>query len=178
MTDAPEKSKQELRAELAANEARLKALRPWYRKKRVIILGALVGLVVIAAVGSSSKDAEDTTVAVAAATGDVEGFVGASDAPKAGKADEADDVSATGPCELSEFGLAEMPITIVNNSSKTSTYYIEGVVERDGVKVGDMSAASANVAPGQTALDKLVAISVEGEGPVTCRIVDVNRMAS
>lgn len=83
MTDEPGKSKAELRADMAANEARAKALRPWYRKKRVIILGALVGLVVIAAVGSSSKDAADSTVAVAAATGDAEGFIGATDAPPA-----------------------------------------------------------------------------------------------
>ena len=166
MTDVPEKV--ELRAELAANEARVKASRrPWYRRKTSVVGFFVVGIVGLMVAGSLSKkdDGYDPTFAEAAAA-DPDAFD-----------DEMDDVTPTMACLLSEFGTVTQNLVIVNNSSKLSTYFIEGVIERGDVKVGDLFASSSNVAPGQTALEVATG-SVEGEGRVTCRIVDVSRMAS
>lgn len=91
---------------------------------------------------------------------------------------EAADVTP-GACRGSEFGMAELELSVTNSSSKASDYLIEGVIElSDGTKVGDLFGLVENVAPGQTARDTLVG-TVEGDGSgITCRIVRVDRTAS
>lgn len=93
-------------------------------------------------------------------------------------AKEAADLTV-GVCRASEFGTAELELTVTNSSSKASDYMIEGVIElSDGTKVGDLYGFVTNVAPGQTGRDTLVG-TVEGDGSgITCRIVRVDRSAS
>ena len=64
--DQPNKSKQEIKADLKAAKAREKAMRPWFKKKRFVV----PIVIVILAVGSSmaSKDSKSTTSSDSTAT--------------------------------------------------------------------------------------------------------------
>jgi hypothetical protein len=190
MSESTGKTAAELRAdlaaELAANEARARVARPWYRRKLSVVGFFVAGIVALAVVNSmSSKETDDATAVASSAanTVNLESAVGESFPavgavlPPDGEADEADDVTPTMACLVSEFGIVEQKLVIVNNSSKPSSYFIEGVIERGDVKVGDLFASTSNVAPGQKALETATG-SVDGDGPVTCRIVDVERLAS
>ena len=60
--------RREMRAEAAAEKARLKAMRPWYRKKRFILPIAFLALVVVLALAAGGDDTRDRV-----ATGSGEG---------------------------------------------------------------------------------------------------------
>jgi hypothetical protein len=90
---------------------------------------------------------------------------------------EVADVVPTGSCEKDEVGFIKWPLTITNSSSKMSSYSVAGVVEKDGVKVGDLNAYVPNVGAGQTAKDKLTSLD-SVEGSFTCRIVKVDRSSA
>ncbi|MDQ1499324.1 MAG: hypothetical protein QOI86_2664 [Actinomycetota bacterium] len=66
MTEAPRPTKGELKADLKAEKARAKALRPWYKKKKYIIPLAVVALIVAIKAtsgGSSGKSSQPGSVA-------------------------------------------------------------------------------------------------------------------
>ena len=175
MTDDEIKDEvREARAQLAAEKARAKALRPWYRKKRFIIPAVLVVLVGISAVAGSGDDAKKDSEADAA-TVTTEGVTSRLSANEEHR--PVDDVELVS-CAVGDFGVATAKLTVINHSSKRSSYTVEITFERGTVKVGDGSAFLTNVEPGQTAEDEAIG-SVSGDAAgVTCRVVNVERFAA
>ena len=162
------------RAELAAEKARAKAMRPWYRKKRFIIPAVLVVLVGVAAAagGSDSTKVSATADAPTVTTEGVTSRLSTNDEHR-----PVDDVELTS-CEIGDYGMATAKLSVINHSSKRSSYTVEITFERGTVKVGDGSAFLSNVEPGQTAEDEAIG-SISGDSAgVTCRVVNVERFAA
>lgn len=160
---------QEAKAEAAAAKARAKALRPWYRKKRTWFAAAIVVIIGASIAGGSSNDKK--TPAASAAPGIQSNSNNTSNPPAA-------DVTLS-ECVVDSVGFIDMPVTIINHSSKRSNYLIEfAVVDSAGVKVGDGVASSNNVDPGQTAKEKGVASVTDVSGAVTCKVTNVERYSN
>jgi len=98
-----------------------------------------------------------------------------------GERDEIDDITMT-RCGVGDFGnYGEVDITVVNNSSKPSTYFIEIRMEsKDGkTSYGTANAVVDNLGPGQTKQDKASALDeIPNPDDVRCLIASVSRMAS
>lgn len=155
------------RAEAKASKARAKSLRPWYKKKRVLIpLAILVLVVLIATLGGGASEDDG-----GGSGSQVQSLSGNKDNPPAADAEVTD-------CHVdSSVGSVEAVIEITNNSSKRSDYTIEVAFEDgSGTLVGNGYASASNVEPDQKARDVAVDFA-EGDG-ITCKITDVNRFAS
>lgn len=167
MSTDPKQARADARAEAAAAKARSKSMRPWYRKKRIIIPAVLVVVIVLISVSSSSSDDDK----------------GDSDKSKLSHSSnqtnppEAD--LTVNSCDVSEGGLVTADVQILNHSSKQSNYLVSiNVLDGDGTKVGEANAVVNHVDPGQTAVDGAVG-TVQGDpGAVTCKLVKVDRLAS
>ncbi|HEX2040578.1 MAG TPA: hypothetical protein VHF47_12710 [Acidimicrobiales bacterium] len=155
----------EARAEAAAEKARRKAMRPWYKKKRTWVLGILGVVVVVALAGGGGGDDDRS--------GDA-----ASEADSSSRNTEnppVQDVTVT-VCEPGQFG-PTVKVRITNHSSKRSNYLISANLENaNGDKVGEANGASNNVDAGQTAESDLLA-SASGEF-TRCVVKNVERFAS
>jgi hypothetical protein len=136
----------------------------------------LVLLIIIAAIASGGGEDDDpgsgsnTTEAPGDTEPEVDAGIGSSDATE--------DV-AISRCGLDEFGYAEAELTVTNNSSEPSDYFIEVAFESaDGsTRIGEGNAVVTALASGQSATE--VAGGFE-EGPegMTCRLLTVQRTAS
>jgi len=167
----------EAKADVKAEKARAKSLRPWWKKKRFMI--PLVLLVIgIAASASSSGGGSGTS-------GDGGGDSGSESATGAGNDlstnednPPEDDVEITS-CEKTVIDTVDVALRVTNNSSKESDYTISLTVEDSGgSKIGDGFASTSNVDPGQTANIEGVA-TLTGEGAdFTCSVEEVERFAS
>lgn len=138
---------QDSRAQAKAMKAHAKAMRPWYRKKRWWLLGAVVAIIGISVAASGGSDKTNT----ATTTGNA-GVTTTTVAKGLGSKDASADVhlGALGAPDVLKMRTATL--TITNNSSKRSDYYIELSAESaDGKTQYDTAAATAtNVEPGQT----------------------------
>jgi hypothetical protein len=151
-------------------KALAKASRPWYAKKRIWALG-VVGIIVIAAAAGSGGGSGGSGSTSTKQNG------GVSTLSNNGKNPPQADV-AMSKCSNGEYGLADVEVTITNHSSERSNYMVSvNLVDASGVKVGEGSAFSNNVEPGQVAIEKALA-SASGKPFATCKITDVNRFAS
>jgi hypothetical protein len=163
------------RAEAAAEKARAKAMRPWYKRKRFIIPIALVALIAIISIAGGGASEDDTSDDRASESSSNENDGVTSKLSSNSDNKPADDVEVTA-CEL-QFGVAKASLEITNHSSKRSNYLIELTFERDGVKVGDGVAAVNNVEPDQKAESEGIG-TASGDGAIECRLVNVERYAS
>jgi hypothetical protein len=149
-------------------KALAKASRPWYRKKRFWALGA-VGLVVLITVanGGGSNGGSTSTKQ----NGGVSTLSNNDSHPP-----QAD--VAISKCSTDEIGLPNVELTITNHSTGRSNYMISvNLLDASGTKVGDGTAVSNNVDPGQVAIEKALASSNERTF-ATCKVVSVDRFAS
>jgi hypothetical protein len=121
--------------------------------------------------GANSATTDPTTAETTAST------VPATVAAIGGDPAEIAEVTPDGKCTSDDFGLISWPVLITNGSSKPSNYSVEGVIEQDGVKVGDLIAFVQNVSAGGKAKDKMTSLDTI-KGPFTCRIVKVDRTAA
>lgn len=83
-------------------------------------------------------------------------------------------------CSSDTLGQLEAVLTVRNNSSKSSDYFIEVVYESsDGATQLDSTFASvSNLQPGQSAETKALSFVDAPSAGFQCRVVDVNRSAS
>jgi hypothetical protein len=167
----------EAKAQVAAAEATAKALRPWFKKKRFIVPGALVGLVAIGS-GMTSVSGPKIVSGAPATVAAVGAETSATVLGVKGEPNEIADVVTDGACS-GESGLGKMPILITNNSSKPSNYSIETVFfDAAGVQIGDGYSSVQNVAPGAKAKDNAGGF-LTGESEVaSCKIVSVDRYSA
>lgn len=148
-------------------KALAKASRPWYAKKRFWALG-VVGIIIVAMAAGSSGGSGGTSTKQNG---------GVSTLSNNGKNPRQADV-AMSKCSNGEYGLADVEVTITNHSSERSNYMISlNLLDANGVKVGEGTAISNNVEPGQVAVEDALA-SASGKAFSTCKITDVNRFAS
>lgn len=173
MSNDMKNDRSESRAEAAAAKARAKSMRPWYRKKRFILLG-VIALIVVISVATSGGGDDDSDVASSGSTAD-----NGVDSVQASGANKAENDVAIDTCAADDFGLVTADVTITNKSSKRSNYLIEmTIVDAGGTKIGDLIASSNNVDPGQVAKEQAVGSGPEDEAGFTCKLVSVTRYAS
>lgn len=96
-----------------------------------------------------------------------------------GSSDESGDVVIS-TCTTDDLGQLSATLTVTNNSSKASDYFIEVVFESaDGSTQLDSTFASVtNLAPGQKTESEAISFEDAPSGSFTCRVVDVMRTAS
>lgn len=88
-----------------------------------------------------------------------------------------DDVTL-GKFTVDAIGSVNVPVTVVNHSSKTSNYIIQFEVDNAaGTKIGDGFASTNNLAPGQKAELSGIAIATGG-APTVVKLTKVDRYAS
>jgi hypothetical protein len=170
---AQPQSAKEAKAAAKAAKVHAKAMRPWYKKKRFILLALIIlGIGAAASGGSKSKSSNTSNNASAAtkAPAGVKSVDTNASHPAAG------DVEVT-KCAEGQFGLAEVAVTITNHTSKRSNYSVQmNLTDAAGNKVGEGIAASNNVEAGQSALEKVAATN---SAPFTkCEIKEVSRFAA
>lgn len=171
-------------AALKAEKARVKAMRPWYRKKRVIVPAALAVLIVIGAASGSGSDGDDAVAVDTAATEDtaveettttgVRTMSGNTEFPPPA------DVTVTA-CEVENdfMSTATAKLTILNHSPKTSNYSIEVSFETpEGVQLDTGYAMANSVDSQQTSLVEAGALLDEPVEAIVCQIEEVDRYAS
>lgn len=169
-------------------------MRPWYRKKRFILGGALLLLVVVIVAASAGTGTDESDTASGngngeAATGNGNGDETATDdgggndsgvSQGAGSQDAAADVEIS-ECGISDDGLewGEATVSITNNSSGRSDYWITVVWEsEDGsTRHTDTPVIANQIEPGQSTTEVASAFEEVPEDAV-CRVTEVQRTAS
>jgi hypothetical protein len=178
MTDvSPKQARSDAKAEAAAAKARAKAMRPWYKKKRIILPLILLVVVLLAAVSSSGSKDKKTDVSSKGSSA-ASGETGTKSVQSSGSSAAANDVTIDACVADETLGLITPKLTILNHSSKQSNYLVSlNIEDSSGTKLGEATAASNNVDPGQTA--KVDGLSgYKASGPVTCKVKSVTRYAS
>lgn len=165
--------RQEARVDAASARARVKAMRPWWKRKRVIIPGVLVLLIIVIAASSSGGKKKDNVTA-SNSTGTTVHSVNASSSHPA-----ADDAAMTS-CENQGYGTVKVVVQFTNHTTKTSNYLADiEIKDASGTKVGDGGASTDNLAAGQTAnIDGYGTAGSSTKGTVSCVITSVTRYAS
>ena len=130
----------EAQADAKAAKARVKALRPWYRKKRywaVAIVALVIGVAAVGGGASSSKSSKSPSSGVSSA-------IGSNDATA--------DVTSIQVGAPDLIGFRSVTLGVTNHSSERSNYWIELSIESpDGKTQYDTTVATVNnLEPGQT----------------------------
>jgi hypothetical protein len=121
--------------------------------------------------GSSVASGAQTAQEAPAGDSQPDTFSGNSDSPPQ------NDV-AIESCGTSDFGSVEAKLKVTNNSSKRSSYFIDVSFEgADGSQLDTGMALVNNLEPGQSTVTEATAFT-EADTEFTCRVVEVNRMAS
>ena len=165
------------RAEAKAANARAKAMRPWYKKKRYIAALAVLAIIVISVAGSAGSD--DDGGDVAAGGGDEQEQSDGPDSHSGNSENPPQNDVAITACAQDGLGFMEATVDVTNNSSGKSNYMIEVSFESSdqSQQFGTGMAFVNNLEPGQKKAESVSALE-EPTGEFTCRITDVNRMAS
>ncbi len=171
------------KADAKAAKARQKAMRPWFKKKRFILPLVLVAIMVMGGLASGGGSDDTTDVA-----SNDDGGSEASDAPAEDDGPDTfsnnetnrpqDDVTGV-TCSVDEIGWAQAAVDVTNNSSGRSSYFIDVSFEsEDGSRqFATGSAIINNLEPGQSKSEIANSVTEIPEA-WTCRVVEVNRMAS
>ena len=169
------------KAEAKAAKAKAKAIRPWYQKKRWWVIG---GLVILIAAGSASGGGGSTddqpsnngtdntpTTAAPASTTVGTGF---------GSQDATDDLVALDCGERDELGWIWPSVTVKNNSSKSSDYWVTVVAESsDGsTRYDDTMIFITALGPGQTMTEDGLPFMDDIPAGAKCRVSEFQRTAS
>jgi hypothetical protein len=158
----PKQARSDARAEAAAAKARAKSMRPWYRKKRIILPLALLVVIVLAMATSGGSDDDSGDDQKVASTG----------------SNPAEKDVTIDSCEADEFGYMQAQITIKNNSSKRSNYLGSiNFEDPSGTKIAESGFISNNIDPDQSAKEEAGTGQKAVDG-FTCKVTDVTRLAS
>ncbi len=163
-------SAKEMKAEASAAKARVKSLRPWYRKKRFIFTIAL-GVIIVGSIASSGNKSTSTTNDNPAVAG-VDKGIGSNDASA--------DVSGATLAAPDAIGFRHIEVTVTNNSSKRSNYLIDLSIESaNGATQYDTTIASVNnLEPGQTTVADALSVTKDIPVDAIVKVKTVTRLAS
>ena len=163
------------KAEAKAAKAKAKAIRPWYRKKRWWVIVGLV-IVIIASVsamgGGESTDDQPSNNG----TGNTPTTIGTG----IGSQDATDDIVALDCGEVDVLGFRYPSVTVKNNSSKSSDYWITVVAESsDGsIRYDDAMIIINALGPGQTMTEDGLPFTNDLPAGAKCRVSEFQRTAS
>ena len=185
MSDAAREAK----AEAKAAKARAKGLRPFYKKKRWWLLAVVVVVAGASALGSGGSDeandagssnssgSEETssTEESSSQESSTEDTIGTG----LGSKDATADINSLDCGTPDAIGITYPSVSVTNNSSKTSTYFITVVAESaDGAtKYDDTIIMITELASGQTMTEEGMFTNELPTGAV-CKITEVQRTAS
>lgn len=170
----PQDDARSAKANAKAAKARAKALRPWYSKKRWWLAG-IIGVAVIAAVAGSSGSSEQAATSPQSggsqAQSGIDQGIGSQDA----SADLVDLDCGT----PDSIGVTYPKVTVKNNSSKPSDYFITVVAQSsDGsIKYDDTVISIFALQPGQQQTEEGMFTADFPSGTV-CKVTEFQRTAS
>ena len=169
----------EARAKAKAAKAEAKALRPFWKKKRWWLVGG-VALIVAVGVSSAEDDSSQTDTSKGAESrssqdAGTENTVGKG----LGSKDASTDVIDLNCAASDELGFSYPEVTVKNNSSKPSTYFITMVAESaDGsIRYDDTIIMINALQPAQTTTESGMFTKELPRGAV-CKITEIQRTAS
>lgn len=163
--------KAEIKAEAAAAKARVKAMRPWWKRKRVLIPVALVGAIVAASASSSTKEKVKS--------GPTDSVAVVSPAGIKGEAKEIADIESGACTSIADGAMGQLAVVVTNRSSKRSNYTLSvSFFDAAGVKVGDGYGGLQNLEPGAVAKDEITGFLADSSVLSDCKLVEVDRIAS
>lgn len=179
MTDpsagAPISDPKTAKAQAKAAKAHAKALRPWYKKKRVIIPLVIVVIGIISAVAGGGSDSGSDSASSGGGTESPSGI-----SKGIGSQDAAADVVNLDCGAVDALGFRTPKITVQNNSSKPSDYYIEIVAESaDGSQRFDFTNLTiSSLGAGQTMTQDAVPFTNEIPDGSVCKVSELQRTAA
>jgi hypothetical protein len=171
MTDDPKVA----RAEAKAAKAHAKELRPWFKKKRWWLAGA-VGLLVIGVAASGGGRGGNQV----ASSGETTGSSSPTTVSQGlGSQDATADVSELNCGSPDALGFSYPSVRVTNNSEKTSTYFITVVSETaDGSERFDQSTiVVSSLNPGQSQKADGLPFTEQLPSGAICRLSEVQRTA-
>ena len=165
----------EAKADAKAARARAKELRPFYKKKRWWLLAAVVVVVVSSALVSGGADETSSGSSNSSESSGSSDTIGTG----LGSKDATADINSLECGTPDAIGMTYPSVSVTNNSSKASDYFITIVVESaDGAtKYDDTIVMITGLAPGQTMTEEGIFTNERPEGAV-CKITEVQRTAS
>ena len=169
------------KADAKAAKARAKELRPFYKKKRWWLLAIVAVVIISTAIGSGGSGDE-------ASSGTSKGGgTESTEAPSTddtigtglGSKDATADINSLECGTPDAIGMTYPSVSVTNNSSKASDYFITIVAESaDGAtKYDDTIVMITGLAPGQTMTEEGMFTNELPVGAV-CKITEVQRTAS
>jgi hypothetical protein len=161
------------KAAAKAAKAEAKALRPFYKKKRWWTIGVIAIIAIISATSGGGSTPSNTDNAEAG--GSTENTVSTG----LGSKDASADIVSIDCGSPDSIGVTYSKVTIKNNSSKPSDYFVTVVYESaDGSMRYDSTIASAmNINPGQSTVAEGMIMEEIPAGAV-CKVSEVQRTAS
>ncbi len=185
----PQDDARSAKANAKAAKARAKALRPWYLKKRWWLTGVVV-ITVIAAVAGSSGSQESSSTSSGSPSGQTESPSGQGE-PEGqpstsngidqgiGSQDATDDLVNLDCGAPDSIGITYPKVTVKNNSSKPSDYFITVVAQSaDGsVKYDDTTIFISALQPGQQQTEEGL-FTAEFPSGTICKVTEFQRTAS
>lgn len=164
------------KADAKAAKAKAKALRPWFKKKRFWALGLIVVVIIYSAVGGSSSSNSSTE------SGDSSDSNATSDtiSQGLGSSDASGDIVSIDCGTPDALGFRYPKVTVKNNSSKPSTYFITIVAESaDGATRYDSTMLSIDALnPDQTMTQDGLPFTKELPEGAICKVSEIQRTAS
>jgi hypothetical protein len=177
----------EAKADAKAAKARAKELRPFYKKKRWWLLAIVVVIIGMQALGSGGSDDETSSGSSGSSDTTSANESESTDAPSTedtigtglGSKDATADINSLECGTPDAIGMTYPSVSVTNNSSKASDYFITIVAESaDGAtKYDDTIVMITGLAPGQTMSEEGMFTNELPEGAV-CKITEVQRTAS
>jgi len=162
------------KADAKAAKAKAKAMRPWFKKKRFWALG-LVGAVIVISVagGSGSTPSGSSNSSESNSTSDTIG-------QGLGSSDASGDIVSIDCGTPDALGYRYPKVTVKNNSSKPSTYFITIVAESaDGATRYDSTMLSIDALnPDQTMTQDGLPFTKDIPEGAICKVSEIQRTAS
>jgi hypothetical protein len=167
------------KAEAKSAKAKAKALRPWYKKKRWWVIGLLVVIIAASATGTNSGDSgggsgngSDNRPTDTPTENTIDPGIGSQDATA--------DLVSLDCGKVDAIGFRYPAVTVKNNSSKPSNYWITIVAESaDGSQRYDDTIVLINsLGPGQTMTEDGLPFTNDIPSGAICKVSEFQRTAS
>lgn len=166
------------KADAKAAKARANELRPFYKKKRWLLVGGIGVVIIAAAAGGSGKTNETSQGAAKPASADesssneISQGIGANDA--------SGDIISLDCGQADVLGFRTPKVTVKNKSSKPSDYTIKIVAETaDGqTRYDDTILTITALNPGQTTAADGLPMTADIPAGAVCKVSEVERTAS
>jgi len=161
-------------------------MRPFYKKKRFILVGVLLLIIVISVAASAGKksDKSTSTTTTAAAGGQAQGATtvpttGTRSVVAPGSKSAADDVTVSTCTNDPTLNIGSVKVKVTNHSSKASNYLITVTVSSaDGkTQIDTGNAAVQSLNPNQSTVTDATVTKAVPAGSV-CKVSDVLRTAA